>query len=188
MQDNYSTPRLLLDKLTLRDTEFIYELVNTPGWIKFIGDRNIKTQEDAIAYIQKLIDNPAINYWVVKSKGQSIPMGIVTFIKRGYLEHHDIGFAFLPEYSKQGYAYEATIAILDDVIKDPLHTQILATTIKENTNSIRLLEKLGLQFSHEIQIGNEMLQVYAAMTDKLLINHLTQPADKANQNHHHEKN
>ncbi|MGE5108317.1 MAG: GNAT family N-acetyltransferase [Sphingobacteriales bacterium] len=173
MKDNYSTPRLLLNKLTVSDTELILELVNSPEWIKFIGNRNIKTTEEAIPYIQKIIDNPAINYWVVKIQDQQIPIGIVTFIKRDYLDHHDIGFAFLAKYTKQGYAYEATAAVLNDVIKDAAHTHILATTVKENTNSIQLLEKLGFQFNNEINHEDEMLLVYSVTTDKLFINHLT---------------
>ena len=58
MQTNYTTARLLLDELKLHDAEFIMELVNTPEWIKFIEERNINSKEEAITYIQKIIDNP----------------------------------------------------------------------------------------------------------------------------------
>ncbi len=176
MQDSYSTSRLLLNKLALTDIELIFELVNTPGWIKFIGDRNIKSKEDAEAYIQKLVNNPAINYWVVKIRDQHISIGIVTFIKRDYLNHHDIGFAFLPGYARQGYAYEASAVVLNDLMKDPAHAQILATTMKENSNSIRLLEKLGFRFNNEIKMEDEVLLVYAVMTDQLCED--SQPAKK----------
>lgn len=165
MPTNYTTPRLLLHDLTLNDAEFISELVNTPEWIKFIGERNIRTQEDAIAYIQKLIYSPNINYWVVKLKGQQIPIGIITFIKREYLDYPDIGFAFLPKYTKQGYAYEASMTVLKDVMNVFVHAHILATTIKENINSIQLLEKLGFHFSKEIQVEDEMLLVYSIKTE-----------------------
>jgi RimJ/RimL family protein N-acetyltransferase len=170
MQNNYSTTRLLLNELNLKDSEFILELVNSPEWERFIGNRNITTKEEAEVYIRRLVDNPNINYWVVKMRDLLIPIGIVTFIKRDFLEHHDIGFAFLAEYTNQGYAYEATEVILNDIIKTSTHTQILATTIKENINSIRLLAKLGFQFSNEIQKDNASLLVYAVATDKLLIN------------------
>jgi RimJ/RimL family protein N-acetyltransferase len=159
VQSSYKTSRLLLNELSISDAEFILELVNTPEWIKFIGDRNINSIKEAGEYIQKIIGNPAINYWVVKMTGQT-PMGIITFIKRDYLDYHDIGFAFLSEYTGQGYAYEATMAVLSDVIKEPAHSRILATTVKENVNSIKLLEKLGFRYEGQIQNGNEMLFIY----------------------------
>lgn len=167
MQDNYRTQRLLLTELTVHEAEFISELANTPEWIKYIGNRNINSKEEAIAYVQKIIDNPAVKYWVVKTRGQQIPVGVITFIKRDYLDHHDIGFAFLAEHTKQGYAFEATVAVLSDVIKDPEHLQILATTLKENTSSIRLLKKLGFAFNKEIINDNELLHVYSITKDKL---------------------
>ena len=100
----YKTERLQLQKLTLHDVNFIFELVNTGAWIKFIGDRQVKTTADAIAYIEKITANPDVNYWVVKLKDSIVPLGVITFIKRNYLEQHDIGFAFLPQHAKKGHA------------------------------------------------------------------------------------
>ena len=167
MQNNYKTSRLLLNELNVNDIEFIGELVNTPEWIRFIGDRNIRSKQDATEYVQKIIDNPDINYWVVKIRDGQVPIGIISFIRRDYLDHHDIGFAFLASHGKKGYAYEAASVVLSDVIKDPSHTHILATTVKENINSIQLLQKLGFGFSHEIKQEDEMLQLYAVSADKL---------------------
>ncbi len=161
MQKSYQTNRLLLSELTLSDAAFIKELVNTAEWIKFIGERNVTTTADAKVYIQKLIDNPDINYWVVKLKKDNTPLGIITLIKRTYLDHHDIGFAFLPKHAKQGFAYEAAITVLTDVLQDPVHFTILATTIPENKSSIALLEKLGLHLSKEFEHGGERLLLYA---------------------------
>ena len=173
MQTSYSTQRLSLTTLTTDDADFIMELVNTPEWIKFIGERNIKSNEDSIAYLQKIIDNPNVNYWIVNLQQQNIPIGIITFIKRDYLNHHDIGFAFLSKYTRQGYAYEATKIVLADVINNSVHSNILATTIKENYNSIQLLEKLGFNCSHEIEQGGEKLLVYEYGADKLIIDRIT---------------
>jgi len=173
MQKDYLTNRLILNTLNINDHAFITELVNTPEWIKFIGDRNIRTQEDAKTYIQKTIDNPNVNYWAVKLQGQHTPVGIITFIKRDYLEHYDIGFAFLPQYTNKGYAHEATTAVLNDIINNLTHTHILATTVKENTNSIKLLEKLGLRFEKEIENGNDVLSIYSITADKLFLNQIT---------------
>ena len=166
MQSNYFTERVILEELSLNDVSFIKELVNTPEWIKFIGDRNIQTPDDAKMYIGKIIKNPNINYWVVKLKGQNIRIGIITFIKRDYLEYYDIGFAFLPEYFKKGYAYEATIPVLNDAVINHQHHQILATTIKENTNSLKLLEKLGFRYEKQIENGKDLLLVYSVGNEK----------------------
>ena len=161
MQNNYTTERLSLDKLCFDDYEFMSQLVNTLEWIKFIGDINIKTEEDAKNYVQKIIENPNVIYWVVKLKTENTKIGIITFIKRDYLEHNDIGFAFLPKYAKKGYAYEATKPVLNDALNNKNHNRILATTIKENINSVKLLEKLGMSFKNEIEIGKDLLQIYS---------------------------
>jgi RimJ/RimL family protein N-acetyltransferase len=172
MQSSYKTSRLSLDKLTLDDSEFILGLVNTPEWIRFIGERNVKNSEEAKEYVRRIMDNPAVTYWVVKTNNQQIPVGIITFIKRNYLDHHDVGFAFLPEHGKKGYAYEAADAVLNSLMKNPLHQTILATTIKENVNSIRLLRKLGFTIDKEIANSDETLSVYFVTADKLSIDRL----------------
>ncbi|MFP3595583.1 GNAT family N-acetyltransferase [Chryseobacterium sp. SIMBA_029] len=172
MEIQYKTERLLLNELSLNDTEFINELVNTHEWVQFIGDRNIRTEEDAKNYVQRIIDSPNINYWVVKLKNDNLRIGIITFIKRDYLEHHDIGFAFLPKYAKNGYAFEATVTVLNDAINNN-HEQILATTVTENINSIKLLEKLGLRFEKEMEVGKDLLLIYSIKADNFLINQIT---------------
>ena len=162
-----TTDRLLIEPLVLADNNFILELVNTDGWIKFIGNRKITSPMEATAYIQKILDNPNVNYWVVKLKDDKTAIGVVTFIKRDYLDHHDIGFAFLPDFCGSGYAYEATLAVLNKMVQQHNHSHILATTIPENSNSIKLLEKLGLQFEKEIKVEKETLHVYAVSIEKL---------------------
>lgn len=169
MQNTYHTNRLLLNKLSLGDSEFILELLNTPGWIQFIGDRNIRSKEGAAVYIEKINNNPNVTYWVVSTKTGQVPIGLVTLIKRDYLEHHDIGFAFLPQYNGKGYAKEASTEILLALAKDPAHTHIVAITLKENTGSIKLLEKIGLQFDKEVVDNGETLLLYSVRTDKLMI-------------------
>ena len=161
MQVNYKTERLLLRAMNAGDTAFIFELLNTAGWIKFIGDRNIKTNKDADKYIQKIIGNPNINYRVATLQDSGTAIGLVTFIKRDYLDHPDIGFAFLPAYNKQGYAFEATKEVLNDLLNQPEHSTILATTIPENSSSIQLLKKLGFVFSKQITHEGELLQVFS---------------------------
>jgi len=164
-----STARLLLEPLSESDSEFIIELLNTEGWIKFIGNRNIHSIADAIAYIQKINGNKNITYWTVKLKDtKNSQIGLVTLIKRDYLEHNDIGFAFLPQFYAKGYAYEAANAVLSYLSKNKLATNILAETLPENTSSIKLLEKLGLRFEKEMEIENETLHIYEASLAKYL--------------------
>jgi [ribosomal protein S5]-alanine N-acetyltransferase len=159
MRNIYKTNRLELMRLNLNDAEFIFELLNSEGWLKFIGDRNIKSTEDAQNYIQKIMDNPKINYWVVRSGDEKI--GMISFIKRDYLDHHDLGFAFLPQFSGHGYAGEAAGKVLDDMLNDPYHKTILAIAMGENQNSIRLLEKLGFHFIKEIEPDGKKLLLYS---------------------------
>lgn len=166
MLDSYTTDRLILKELDLIESEFIAELVNTPQWIQFIGERNVKTPQEAINYVQKIIDAPNINYWVVKLKESLVSIGVVTFIKKEYLPDSDIGFAFLPQYAKKGYALEAVNVVLEAMLKQGKHKQILATTVKGNINSIRLLEKLGFALEREIIHENNLLLLYEISIDK----------------------
>ncbi len=167
------TDRLLLENITLNDNKFIFELVNSNGWLKFIGNRNVNSTIEATAYIQKIIDSSNLYYWIVKLKDSKIAIGIITFIKRDYLEYHDIGFAFLPNFSNKGYAYEATFAVLNSVIQTHNLSYILATTIPENITSIKLLKKLGLNFEKEIESDNVRICVYGVSIDKLQINEIS---------------
>ena len=154
----------MLDELRPSDAVFILELLNTPGWLQFIGDRGLRTIGDAHAYIEKICANPDICYRVARLKNNLQAIGIVTFIKRDYLEHHDIGFAFLPEQGGKGFAQEASAAVLAEV-KDPaLHENILATTVPTNVQSIRLLTKLGFIFRNEIERDGSQLQVWSLST------------------------
>jgi [ribosomal protein S5]-alanine N-acetyltransferase len=161
MQEAYTTDRLTLKRLAPNDNAFIFELLNTKGWIQFIGNRNIETMDDADKYIQKIMNNPNVVYWVVQLKETRANIGLITFIKRDYLDHHDIGFAFLPKHANNGYAFEAAKTVLTDLLKVDQHQTIVATTLPNNAQSIKLLEKLGLQFVKIFENENEALCLFA---------------------------
>ena len=112
IQNSILTDRLMLAKLRVDDDDFILSLVNTTGWIENIGDRNIHSKKEAKEYINKILWTENFIYWVVRTNDDHTPIGIISLIKRSYLEYFDIGFAFLPEYGHYGYAYEATKAVL----------------------------------------------------------------------------
>jgi RimJ/RimL family protein N-acetyltransferase len=154
------TERLLLKELHPDNAVFMKELVNTQGWIRFIGERNVATIEDSLKYIQKILNNPNVTYWVIYLKQEGTAIGIISFIKRDYLDHHDIGFALLPQFEKKGYALEAANEVLTQVSMIGNHTRILATVLKENTGSIMLLGKLGLIFEKQIDVDGETLLLY----------------------------
>ena len=135
-------------------------MVNTEGWLKFIGNRNVNTIDEADNYIEKITNLKNINYWIVKRKSDNSSIGIITLIKRDNLEHFDFGFAFLPDFGKNGYAYEAAKIILDTLMQEPQFKIMLAVTIPDNINSLKLLEKLNFTYFEEIEQKNEKLSVY----------------------------
>ncbi|HJW16239.1 MAG TPA: GNAT family N-acetyltransferase [Flavisolibacter sp.] len=148
------TERLLLREFTLEDTAFIIELLNSPGWIQYIGDRNIKTKDKALAYLEngplKSYQDNGFGLYMVEKKDDNTPIGMCGIIKRETLSNPDIGFAFLPEYNGKGYALEmaaATLAFAKQTLKLPV---ISAITLAGNARSIRLLEKIGMQFSQTV--------------------------------------
>ncbi|MBL0339838.1 MAG: GNAT family N-acetyltransferase [Bacteroidetes bacterium] len=160
MQIAIKSERLFITPLASDDFEFIKVLVNTPGWIKFIGDRNIHSKEAAQQYIQKILDKEHTHYWIVRLKDHGVAIGIITLMLRNYLNDYDFGFAFLPEYGKQGFAFEAAAAVLNELEINSEYKQLLAITMQQNVSSIKLLEKLGFVFEKNMVIDNEELKMF----------------------------
>ena len=153
------TERLSLRYFTLEDTEFIIRLLNSPGWIEFIGDRNVKTEEDAKAY---LLNGPMKSYEIngyglcmVETKADNTPIGMCGIINRANLEGQDIGFAFLTEHIGMGYGYEIASATLDYAMNELKLPQVFAITLPTNPRSISLLEKIGLKFIKKFTMPDE---------------------------------
>lgn len=160
----YTSERLILNPIHISDATFILRLVNSPGWLEFIGDRKISDIAGAIKYIENIDNNSDSFFWVVFDKVSQQPLGVVSLIQRTYLPCPDIGFAFLSEFGKQGYAFEAATCILEKLAVNSDHKTILATTLTTNTNSKRLLERLGLVYVQNIMVEGEELMLYT--TDK----------------------
>jgi [ribosomal protein S5]-alanine N-acetyltransferase len=150
----------MLEKLRVDDYDFILSLVNTKSWIENIGDRNIHSKNEAIEYINKILWTENFIYWVVRTKDDNTPIGIISLIKRNYLEYFDIGFAFLPQYNNFGYAYEAAEAVLVMISKLPEFKIVLATTLFSNESSIKLLTKLGFRYEKENETENQNMHIY----------------------------
>ena len=145
----FETDRLQLREMTLEDAAFILELVNTPEWYKYIGDRGIRTIDEARDYIQEMYLESYLTHgfgaYVMIRKDNGEAVGSCGLYKRSELEHPDIGFAILSKYGKKGYAYEASKEMLEYAENSLSLETIFAITIQENYNSIALLEKLGLK-------------------------------------------
>jgi RimJ/RimL family protein N-acetyltransferase len=167
MIKKFHTERLSLVPLNIDDAPFIFHLVNTKGWVQFIGDRKILNVGLSKMYIQQLLDNVNINYWVVYLKKEKIPIGVVTIIKKDYLPFHDIGFAFLEKYQGRGYAFEAAERIVSYAMNELKMENIAAVTLLENIRSIQLLEKLGLHFQDIIKNNGENLNLYLFLSQPI---------------------
>ncbi len=167
MKYTLETERLFLREFTENDTTFIIELLNSKGWLEYIGDRNIKTDEQAKEY---LIKGPIKSYEVngfglsaVELKKEKQLIGMCGIIKRDNLEHPDIGFAFLPQFMSKGYAFEIAKATLKFAKNNLKLETILAITVPGNKPSVKLLEKIGLKFckTFSFQNDNEELMLFS---------------------------
>lgn len=146
----FETKRLFLCRLTTKDAPFILELVNDPSWIRYIGDKGVKTLKDARDYIrngpQKSYTQLGFGLYVAKIKSNDKPIGICGLLRRDTLDDADIGFAFLPAHTGKGYAFESAQAVLKHAHTFLGMKRILAITSPDNARSIKLLEKLGFGF------------------------------------------
>jgi RimJ/RimL family protein N-acetyltransferase len=162
-----TTKRLIIRPFSLDDDAFVLSLLNDPDWLRFIGDRGVRTREDARRQIaDKYIASYArdgVGLMAVTLREAPAPVGMCGLIKRAGLADVDIGFAFLPEYRAQGYALEAARAVLAHG-RDVLNIKrVVAITLPENTASIRLIERIGLRFESPVQLPDDKatLSLYA---------------------------
>ena len=137
-----STARLRLTPVLDSDAEFVLAMLNDPGWLANIGDRGVRTLEQARAYIADRFAGKA--WWVVRDAGSGEPLGLCGVVPtRPGMEVPDIGYAFLARHAGQGYATEAAQVVLDHA-RGPLgYSRLAAITTLANTPSQRVLEKLG---------------------------------------------
>jgi len=155
----FKTDRLILRPTSEEDAAFILELLNTPKWLKYIGDRNVNTVKSAKEYIKnkilpQLIKLGYSNYTIIR-KSDNIKIGSCGLYDREGLEGIDLGFAFLPEYEKKGYAFESANKLINVAFNEFGINEISAITTKDNIASQKLLEKLGLIFIKTTNIPND---------------------------------
>lgn len=155
-----NTHRLTLREFVLDDAPFIVELLNQPSFLQFIGDKNVRTRDDAEAYMKS---GPIDSYhrngfglYLVELKENRNPIGMCGLLKRDSLSNADLGFAFLPEYWGKGYASEAAAAVLAHAREHLRLSNLLAITNPDNDASIRVLERLGFQFAGMIKLPDDV--------------------------------
>lgn len=144
-----NTERTQISPLQLEDSAFFLKLVNTPGWLRFIGDRGISSEPQAREFLQTAFLNSlelnGFGYDIVRLIDGSEPVGICGFLKKPELQNPDFGFAFLPDHCGRGLATEACQAVLKSGVREFGFTVVDAVTMEENHRSIHLLERLGFE-------------------------------------------
>ena len=145
----FATERLYLRPVAFEDDAFIFEVLNTPKFKKFVGDRQLRTVADARNYIKTKmhpqLERLGYSSYTVIRKEDGVKLGICGLYDREGLEGIDIGFSFLPQYEGQGYAFEAANCIKEAAFHDFGIKTLKAITVKENLSSQKLIEKLGLK-------------------------------------------
>jgi ribosomal-protein-alanine N-acetyltransferase len=152
------TNRLQLRPISIHDAGFMLKLINCPGFIRFIGDRNVRTMSESTQYIENMLVNPDITYWVIQLKEKETPVGVVTWVKRDYLPSPDLGYALLPDFEGNGYAFEASEAWLS-YQKQP-NTATLAICQADNLASIKLLKKLQFRLDQTFEKEGQVMHRY----------------------------
>jgi RimJ/RimL family protein N-acetyltransferase len=163
------TDRLILRRLTVDDSEFILELLNDPSWLQFIGDKGVRTLEDARDYILNslvaMYERLGFGLYLTELKDEGVPIGICGLIKRDSLEDVDIGFAFLPKFWGKGYAYESAFAVMAYGKRTFGLNRLVAITSPENYSTAKLLEKLGFNFERMVKLSDDSVAVRLFASD-----------------------
>lgn len=150
------TDRLILRRFTVDDAPFILALLNDPDWIKYIGDRGVRTIDDARANILNVhiaaYQRQGFGFYLTARKADGQSIGLCGLIKREGLEDVDIGFAFLPDFRAAGYATEAALAVMAYARNNLKLTRIVGITSQDNVSSIKLLKKIGLKYERMVTL------------------------------------
>lgn len=161
------TDRLVIRAFVANDAGFIVELLNDPAWIEYIGDKGVRTRDDACRYIERgpvaMYKRYGFGLYAVDSKETGEPIGMCGLIRRDGLDDVDLGFAFLPQFRGAGYAFESAVAVMS-YGKATLGLQrVVAIVSQGNRASGKLLGKLGFRFERMVALrpNDELLELYA---------------------------
>ncbi|MBE3728128.1 GNAT family N-acetyltransferase [Vibrio parahaemolyticus] len=161
-----TTERLILRLVSVDDAPFILELYNHPDFYRFVGDKQMRTDYEAVRYIKenmlRMEEKKGVSLLVVEDKQTKQPLGICGLVKRDTMNTYDIGYGFLPSAYGQGFAIEAAKAVIEYAKQAMQLSQLVAITNNDNIRSISLLKKLGFEFERvEQQYDNgRTLELY----------------------------
>lgn len=161
------TDRLVLRRLTADDADFMLDLLTQPSFIKNVGDRGVRTRDEARAYIGSgavaSYTRHGFGLYLVVLKETGESMGICGLVKRDGLDDVDIGYAFLPQFWRKGYAVESAAAVKNYAGAVVGLKRLVAVTTPDNAESVRVLEKIGLTFERTVRLsdGGEELQLFS---------------------------
>lgn len=151
------TERLALRWFTPADAPLILHLLNEPLFLRFIGDKNVRTLDDARHYLRH---GPLASYakhgfglFHVSLKADGTPIGMCGLLKRDTLDNVDVGFAYLPQFGGRGYATEAAQATLRYGRTELGLKQIVAITAPDNESSMNVLKKIGLRHTDTLKLS-----------------------------------
>jgi len=157
------TERLLLSRLGDDDVEFVLRLLNDPAFLRYVGDKGVRDVATALHYIHT---GPVASYsqfgfglYKVSLKDSGESIGMCGLLKRDMLEDVDVGFAFLPEYRRRGYALESAAAVMQQGREKFGLTRIVAITSPENARSAKLLRRLGMRFEGSLGLPSEQAEL-----------------------------
>ena len=156
-----ATKRTRLREMTSDDAGFICALLNDASFLRFIGDRHVRTPEDALHFIEARYRQSYVDHgyglYVIESADDGAPLGICGFVRRAALAHADLGCALLPPYEAKGYAHEAAAAVLR-YGRDVLGlTRVLAIAQHDNARSHALLLRLGFARNGSVTMPGEAI-------------------------------
>lgn len=165
------TERLVLRQFDTDDAEFILELLNEPSFIQNIGDRGVRTLEDARSYIMRVpvasYEQHGFGLYLVLLKESGAPIGMCGLIRRDTLDDVDIGYAFLPRYWSKGYAVESALAVREYARDVVGLKRLVAITDPDNEGSMRVLEKIGLRFEKMVRLSEDDIELKLFGADSL---------------------
>lgn len=150
-----TTARLSLRCFTADDAGWLLGLVNDPAWLANIGDRGVRTEADAAAYIEdRLVAGYrafGFGFWAVERRNDGVLLGMCGMTRREGLPDPDLGFALLPGHRGRGYAREAALACRDHAAAEFGLRRLLAITTSDNEPSIRVLAAIGFRPALEVR-------------------------------------
>jgi len=161
------TQRLRLRWFEARDAAFTLELINEPGWVRFIGDKGAKTVDDARRYLEtgpmSLYARFGFGLYLVELAATAEAIGMCGLVRRAGLADVDVGFAFLERFQTRGYAFEAATAVMAHARRDLGLSRVVAIVTPDNVRSARLLRKLGFRNEGPVRLkpDAEALDLYA---------------------------